>query len=114
MGKPLAGYPHAIGAKWESVWDHTGPSSYTQVSTGSPPTGGDSVTAAEAGMSFFDSVEVVGGDNGEYGGVAFVDGGQNGVSDTATLLWNVSHTGAEVSAATNLSARTLRLRAIGY
>lgn len=107
----LDGYPQSEGAKLGSVIEKTGPSSYTQVSTGSPPTGGQAVYASEFGLKYFDHVEGGLSDDGEY--LVFftpaVDGKQpvtHGI-----LFWMVAHTGVEASG--DLSARTVRLRAIG-
>jgi hypothetical protein len=56
--KPLPGYPQPIGEKYQVVFDHTGPSSYTQVTTGTTPTGGDKILANGAGLNFggFDEI----------------------------------------------------------
>ena len=55
----------------------------------------------------------MGSDNGQYDGTAFPVSGQLQPSTSVILEWVVAHTGAEVSAATNLSARTMRLVGIG-
>jgi hypothetical protein len=109
----LKGFPQSDGGKIESIIEKTGPASYTQVTTGSPPTGGQSVTAAEFGMKSIDFIEACMSDDGQF--IAFASPAIAGVSPSATwvLLWMVSHTGLEVAGAVNLSARTIRLRAIG-
>lgn len=107
-------YPSSIGNKSISVIDHAGPSSYTQVSTGTPPTGGDIVQASEFGLKWLDAVLVEGSDNGQYDGTTFPLAGQFQPSTSVALLWVVAHTGAEANSATNLSARTMRLVGIGY
>lgn len=106
-------YPNAIGNRRIAVIDHPGPASYTQVSVATPPTGGDSVQAVEFGLKSLDAVLVMGSDNGQYDGTAFPVSGQLQPSTSVILEWVVAHTGAEVSAATNLSARTMRLVGIG-
>lgn len=111
--RPLSGYPNAIGGKWESIVDHPGPSSYTQVATGTPPTGGDTVTAAEFGLKYIESISAELSDNGQYTVLAFNGSGSQPLT-SAVLQWTVATTGAQVTGSTNLSARTVRLRAVGW
>jgi len=107
-------YPIVAGNRKMSVIDHAGPSSYTQVSVATPPTGGDTVNASEFGLKFIECLLVMGSDNGAYDGTAFPLAGQFQPSTSVILEWVTAHTGAEVAGATNLSARTMRLLAIGY
>jgi hypothetical protein len=112
MSRPLAGYPQSEGGKIGSVLPISGPTSYTQVTPASPPTGGQSIKASQFGMKFFDHVEGGLSDDGQY--IAFVSlNGSPGKATTATVLWTIAHTGAEVTGAVNLSARSVAFRAIG-
>ena|SRR5579872_2439517 len=107
-------YPQALGSRRISVIDHVGPASYTQVTVATPPTGGDIVQASEFGLKYLEAVLVEGSDNGAYDGAAFPLSGQLQPSTSVALEWITAHTGAEVAGATNLSARTMRLLAIGF
>ncbi len=91
---------------------HTGPTSYTAISVASPPTGGDSVPASAFGLARLESV--IGGldDTGAYHAVATLAGKQEATA--AQLMWKTAVTGAEVSGATNLSAKSVFLIGIGY
>ena len=115
----LADYPDSFGGHRASAFSHTGPASYTQMTTG-PLAGGDSVGVAEAGLKFFDVVIPVGlSDSGVYRveGVAPVGNpSTNKVAARATswrLRWVVVATGAEVAGSFNLSGQTVRLFALG-
>lgn len=109
----LDGYPQPSGVRMESVIYKAGPSSYTQVVTGSPPTGGQAVNASEFGLKYLDHVEATLSDDGQYF-VYFTPKvtGKAPVS-AGILMWVVAAGGAEVAAVANLSARQVRLRAIG-
>lgn len=119
MSNLIGGYPTIIGDHRASVFAHTGPASYTQMTTG-PLAGGDTVTVAEAGIRFFDAVIPIGlSDSGVYRveAVAPVGNpstdGQAAHASTWKLRWVVVATGAEVNALTNLSGQTVRLFAVG-
>lgn len=107
-------YPKVPGDSLWSITDITGPASYTQVTTGTPPTGGQLVTAADFGLQSIDWVGVMASDNGQYS-VAAIPAPFNLGNPLASvaLQWSVAATGAQVAAAVNLSARTVRLLAIG-
>lgn len=122
----LQDYPQPFGNKRVSCWYHTGPASYAALVVGTPPTGGDSVSDTEAGLRYFDYIYGGISDNGQYrveaipsaGNPAQAQGaGQGGTQGaqqrTWKLRWEVIATGAEVAGAVNLSARTVRLFAIG-
>jgi hypothetical protein len=96
--------------------DIVGPASYTQVTNGTPPTGGQAVSIAALGLP----VSVIWGqciasDDGQYSAEVILSpfnslaGSQTGL----ILKWIVTATGAEVAGAVNLSARTVRVLAIG-
>jgi hypothetical protein len=106
-------FPQSVGSRVYSVIDHVGPASYTQITPGSPPTGGDVVKASEFGLRFISAVYAGLSDDGTYNVEASmgIAGGQEVTQ--ATLIWIVAHTGAEAAGAANLSARSIRLFAIG-
>jgi len=107
----------AWGDRPYAILDHAGPASYTQVTTGTPPTGGDPVTPATFGLTCpLEGIFMVGAStNGQYGVVAiqttaYSKGAGNA---TWTLLWYTLATGAQAAATTNLSAQQVRLIAFG-
>ena len=118
------GYPDSFGAKRVSVFPHAGPTSYTVITEGVAPllaTGGDLVTAIEAGMKYFDGVITLGVDSGKYfvqvipttpSGVIATPTALPQPGTTARLKWMVAATGAEAGAV-DLSAEIVRLFAVG-
>ena len=119
--KNLDGYPTSFSNVKACVFVHPGPASYATVVIATPPTGGDTVLAAEAGMKAFDTIQ--GGmtsDDGQYMVQVISPNGNSASSSTAAqptttmkLRWIIAATGAEVANTTNLSARTIRLFAMG-
>lgn len=116
---PLADFPDSFGAHRAAAFYHTGPASYTQMTTG-PLAGGDVVEAVEAGITFFDVCIPVGlSDSGVYRveGVAPVGNPstnkQAAHARTWLLRWVVVATGAQAAAELDLSAQTVRLFAVG-
>ena len=106
-------YPKVPGDGFWSIVDVTGPASYTQIA-GTPPTGGQEVTAADFGLQSLDWVGAMGSDNGQYSVIVmpipFASGAPLG---SVLLLWSLATSGAQAAAGANLSARTVRLLAIG-
>ena len=110
----LPGSPQGIGDKYESVFTHAGPASYTQIGVASPPTGGDVIKAVEAGLKFFEFVESSLSDDGQYTiEISHAVGDQSLVA-SVVAIWCVAATGAQVNGGVNLSGRTVRLRARGF
>jgi|SRR5579872_3355498 len=107
-------YPQVIGSRRLSIINHVGPSSYTAISDATPPTGGDTVQASEFGLKYLEAVIVLGSDNGQYSGVAYNPNLNVGPASSFVLQWNTSHTGAEITGTTNVSARNILLLGIGY
>ncbi len=107
----------AWGDRPYAIIDFAGPASYTAVTTGSPPTGGQAITPADFGLvAGLEAIWMVGcSDDGQYGVEAFQTTAYNQgqANPTWSLLWYVLNTGAQVTGTTNLSARTVRLIAIG-
>lgn len=107
-------YPKVPGDSLWSIVDMTGPASYTQVTTGTPATGGQAVTAADFGMQSLDWIGAIGSDNGQYAVTVIPAPFNVGAPfNSALLQWSLAATGAQAAAAANLSARTVRLLAIG-
>src|SRR5690242_11966900 len=97
------GYVDIWGKHGGAVIDHTGKSSYVQ--------GGDTLTASRYGLR---SIDYVGGGltiSGTYEvrGKAIAKGNKT----TYKAVWFVVATGAEVAAAVDLSAETVKLFAVG-
>lgn len=113
---PLPSYPCAPGNQPWSPHGITGPASYTQVTPGTPITGGQSVSASAFGLQAIHSAWASSGsDDGTYYVHVFLspyEKGGNG-SPAIVVQWINASTGAEVAGATNLSARTVRVMALG-
>lgn len=114
MSKILAGYPAVPGAKRFSIYDLTGPASYTAVTAGATVTGGVTVTARQFGLSKIEFVAVMGA-GGLYDAVVYPVSVAAGLSMTSFILqFLTANGGAEVAGATNLSGQTIRLMAWGW
>ena len=62
--KITSGFPYPLGGgKMLGIIEHQGPSSYTQVSTGATPSGGDQIRAQMFGLKYLDIVWVMGLDS---------------------------------------------------
>lgn len=109
----LKGYPQSEGGKIGSVIDHTGPASYTQVTTGATPTGGDSIGAVSFGMKYIEAIEGSMDNTGVYVALPIKVGTDALGATTWILRWFTAATMAEVAGAVDLSAKHIRLRAIG-
>ena len=108
----LPDFPQNWGSKTVAVLRHTGPASYTAVTGGSPPTGGDSIPASAFGLSRIEAIFGGMDDTGTYDVVASLAGKQEAAS--AILMWRTAAGAAEVGGGTNLSAKSVFLIAIGY
>lgn len=107
-------YPKSPGDERWSVIDVVGPSSYTVVTAGTPPTGGQVVTASAFGLMSLDCVFEIAGATGVNGVRVLANPYTFGDSMPAvTLLWIVLATGAQATAAANLSTQAVRLMAVG-
>ena len=110
----LNGFPAPSGGdRYMSVVDHKGPTSYASVVTGAPPSGGDVLTAAECGLKYITAVSGQLSDDAQYAAEASPGVGGGGEATSVILEWVTVNTGAQVSNATNLSARTIRLIVYG-
>jgi hypothetical protein len=112
----LSDYPAPPGNKRWVVADIDGPASYTAITPGTPPTGGQVVRAGDIGLQNIEWAQVSGSDNGQYDGVCYIVGGLGNPAKAAgtqfQLQWITAATGAEAGAV-NLSARSLRIVALG-
>lgn len=119
----LPGYIMPFGEKYLMHFDRTGPSSYVRVVTGTTPTNGDVLNAADIGVGGFDNVDVMMDTTGQFYAQAIpVNGGYgNAVSQvifkwfsavTATLGGQSQTQGQEVAAGTNLSTFSIRVEAV--
>jgi len=107
-------YPKIPGDSPISAVDVAGPASYTVVTVGTPPTGGQTVPASTFGLQALDFVWAQGSNNGQYDVTVFPLPFTLGDSfPSVMLMWSVAATGAQVTAATNLGAIAVRLFAIG-
>ncbi|SRR6266403_1512940 len=110
----LDGYPQgAFGDRYASCVDHIGPASYVVVTPGTPPTGGDALTAAEFGLKSLTMVWGAVSDNGQFrADVTPTIGAKGEPISWIVRYWSLT-LNAEVVATTNLSARSFRFFALG-
>ena len=122
----LPGYPMPLGDKYLTLFDHTGPASYTSfvASTG---VGGDVIAASSGGLNLggFDYVDTDAADTTgqiQAFAVPVLGGYGNSLPQmtivyyalvTATLGGQAQTAGAQVVAGTNLSTFSFRFRTIG-
>jgi hypothetical protein len=78
-----------------------------------PPTGGDALSAAEFGLKSLTMVWGALSDNGQFLALVTPTVGAKGEVTGWTIRYVTAATGAEVAAATNLSARSFRFFALG-
>jgi hypothetical protein len=98
--------PLPVGDRWMVICNHIGPASYTQVTPGASPTGGDVITAQECGLKFIQAIHASGDDSGSYLPVplAIIGDAASGI-----LGWWITSGMTQVAGAVNLSARSTRL-----
>jgi hypothetical protein len=120
--KVLPGYLRQVGDKIEIVFDHTGPTSYTQFST-TTGLGGEVLLASSLGVGGFDFVEVSRDTTGQISaGIALTASGTgNAVKQvsliyvalaTATMGGQSQTINTQVATATNLSTFSWRIKAL--
>jgi hypothetical protein len=108
----IPGFPAPFGNdRYVGACDHVGPSSYVQVVTGAPPSGGDTLYASEMGLKLIDRVIPSLSDDGQYEifGVPVPGSSPN----YAVLIWSIAATGAQVGAGVSLAARNAKVMAVG-
>ena len=123
--KPLPGYPQPSGEKYQVIFDHPGPASYTQLTAGTTPTGGDKISASGGGLNFggFDKVDGGYDSTGQISASVIPLGSGYGNATpsvivkyvslvTATLGGQAQTAGSEIAATTNLSTFSWRMQAI--
>lgn len=112
----LPEYPTVPGNKVHSVFTIAGlpaPGGYVAVVPGSPPTGGQTVTAQDLGMVEIEHVVASGSDDGTYLVNVIYPNNPTRAVRSIILQWLTAAGGAEVVAGTVLSARTVRLHVWG-
>jgi len=108
MAGNLPDYPAPPGSNNWCVATVAGPVLYAVISTGSPPTGGQTILASTFGLTNFNYVQGSASDDGQFGvRVIYPGNPQTGVP-SVILQWFTLATGAEIGAV-NVSANTVRL-----
>jgi len=108
----LPDFPISIGNRRLSCITLTGLNPYVAVSGGSPPTGGQALLATQFGLKYLDVVFCSLDDTGTYTAAwTPTSSTKNGVT-AGILLWTTANGGGEVGS-TDVSAKTLRVTAIG-
>lgn len=110
----LPEYPAPPGNKNKVIKTLSGPASYTQVSTGATPTGGQKVLAQDIGLIDIEFMTCGVSDDGQYLIHAIYPTNPPVAVPSVLLLWVVAATGAQVAGAVNLASRTFRLDAVGH
>src|SRR5215472_6456806 len=88
-------YPKVPGDGLWSIVDVTGPTSYAVIVVGTPPGGGQLVTAADCGLISIDWIQSMGSDDGQYDIVCIPAPFTLGNPLVAVrLMWLISATGA--------------------
>lgn len=110
--RTLPGYVGVIKNKQESVFDHDGPASYSNVVVNAGT--GDVINCSDLGMSIdaFESVDPIGlsSDGLNYCLVSYTNGGSGNAVPSVSLRWFVLATNAEVANGVNLSGKSVRLQ----
>lgn len=100
-----------------SVADIAGPASYTTVSVSAgAPGGGQAIASGTLGLPVATiAAFAMGSDDGQYAANIFFNpfAPRRGQNNGIIVQWIVANTGVEVTANTNLSARTMRILAVG-
>jgi hypothetical protein len=112
--KCIAGYLQPVGAKLETLWDVSGPTSYAN--TGTFTTSGQTINASDFGLGGIESIDAqsLSGDSLYTVLIALTPQSANsGASKQATIHWFVQATGAEVANAVDLDGSFIRLRIRG-
>lgn len=97
-------FENTTGALRETTFLHTGPASYA--------TNGETITAAQLGLKQLSSVEVSGDDTGAY--FTVVKKSANKFVSSFVLIWMTVASPAEVANTTDLSAKTVTIKAQGF
>lgn len=107
-------FPAPPGNKPQVVVNITGPASYVQVVTGSPPSGGQTVNATDMGLKSIESVgDISLSDDGQYICFPLFISNPSRPTTSFRLMWITAAGGAEAGGGTNLSARSVRMRVTG-
>ncbi|SRR6266700_1224711 len=106
-------FPISTGNRRLSVITLTGPSSYTSVVVGSPPTGGQALAASQFGLKYIENVYCSLSDDGQYSGYWTPASATKNAVVSGIFQWIVTDGGSEVRPTVDLSGRTIRVTAIG-
>jgi len=107
-------YPKQPGDQPWCVADFWGPSNYTPVTPGHPPTGGQRIAAQDFALVTIDWVLAMGDHTGDYSIVVIPANFEVGNAVDAVLLKWITATGSQVAAGTDLSSFIVRLIASGH
>jgi hypothetical protein len=105
--KLLAGYPQAIGDKWEVVVDHYGPVNYQQST-------GDVYSSTSLNQGGFDRVEAGTSFSGTYTVQVWYNSSFAGLGVPSVKLVWYTNGSTQVANGTNLNGEIVRLRALVY
>lgn len=111
MQGSLQSYPTPPGSRRDAFTMKNGPSSYTAITTGTPPTGGLLVNASDFGLSDIEYAFVAVSDNGAYVAYPMPASGQNQPQTQIRYMIVVAAGGAEASG--DLSERSFLFHAFG-
>jgi hypothetical protein len=116
------GGQQTLNSKKIALCDHYGPASYTQITPGTPPTGGDTISAKACGLNSIEQVICAGDSTGTYTLIAFPQKvttagpmGGTGADASVQCKWVTLTAGGlvETAGSTNLSAVSVRIMVIG-
>jgi len=106
----LQGYASPWGNKWVVIFDHTGPSSYSNIGTNSGT--GDVINGTDLGFGGIDYIIGTVESTGVYDVEPYYTQTTGQTQSSVALKWYVSTTGSEAANGTSLSSKTARLLAV--
>lgn len=110
----FADYPAPPGNKVEVVVNVAGPASYTAITTGTPPSGGQTLNATDIGLKSIESIgDISLSDDGQFTVYPLFISNPSRPTSSVQLMWITAAGGAEVGGGTNLASRTVRMRVTG-
>jgi hypothetical protein len=106
-------YPTPPGDKRWACGLVQGPASYTQITTGTPATGGFIVKAADIGLTEIEWCSQAVSDDGRYVAFPIPTKSQNAPQTSVAFVIIIAHTGAEETGTHNCSANSFLFFAMG-
>ncbi len=110
-------YPAPPGDKRLTMKLLNGPSSYTQITNGAagnnPPTGGWQVKASDLGLVEIEAILCCVSNDGKYNGIGYPTKAQTSPQTTVAFEIVITHTGAEETGTTDISAQSFLIVALG-